>query len=150
MRGRVDEKRDRRRRPRRVRRRRSGCPKVGNTHEEVRSMTAEAPAQPATSMGPISYLVVEFPGNRMTGDGFVELMNLVDRGVIRVLDLAFVTKDVDGNVRSVELQDVDHDGTFDLAVFDGASAGLMDETDLNDAASAIEPGSSAGVLIVEN
>lgn len=102
------------------------------------------------SFGPITYLVIEFPGNKMTGEGFAELLSLVDRGMVRVLDFAFLTKDVDGAVRAVELRDVDHDGTLDLAVFEGASAGLLDDSDLGDAASAVEPGSSAGVLIFEN
>jgi hypothetical protein len=101
-------------------------------------------------LGPISYLVVEFPGNKMTGEGFASLLDLVDRGVIRILDLKFVRRDSDGSMRAVELQDIDHDGQFDLAVFAGASAGLLAESDLSDAASVIEPGSSAGILIFEN
>jgi hypothetical protein len=101
-------------------------------------------------MGPISYLVVEFPGNKMTGEGFAILLDLVDRGLIRILDLTFVTKDGTGNVQAMELGDLDHDGSFDLAVFEGVSSGLMDGSDLADASSAIEPGSSAGVLIIEN
>jgi hypothetical protein len=101
-------------------------------------------------MGPISYLIVEFPGNRMTGEGLDVLVDLVDRGVVRVLDLLFVARDEDGSTRVIELQDIDNDGDLDVAVFEGASAGLLDESDLADAASVIEPGSSAGVLIFEN
>jgi hypothetical protein len=101
-------------------------------------------------MGPISYLIVEFPGSKMTGEGFPILVDLVDRGLIRILDLRFFTKDPDGNLRAVELSDIDRDGTFDLAVFEGASSGMIDDSDLADAGSAIEPGSSAGVLIFEN
>jgi hypothetical protein len=113
-------------------------------------VTDETATRETTGMGPISYLVIEFPGNKMTGQGFAILLDLVDRGLVRVLDLTFVTKDVSGNVQAVELRDIDHDGTFDLAVFEGASSGLIDQTDLADAASAIEPNSSAGVLIIEN
>jgi Family of unknown function (DUF6325) len=102
------------------------------------------------AMGPISYLVVEFPGNKMTGEGFASLVDLVDRGVIRILDLRFVTRASDGSVRALELQDIDRDGQFDLAVFAGASSGLMGEDDLAEAASVIEPGSAAGILIFEN
>ncbi len=86
----------------------------------------------------------------MTGEGFPILLDLVDRGVIRILDLMFVTRDGDGGVRAVELRDIDADGQFDLAVFEGASAGLLDEDDLAEAGAAISPGSSAGVLIFEN
>ena len=110
----------------------------------------ETATQTSVGMGPISYLVVEFPGSQMTGEGMSILIDLVDRGLITVLDLTFVTKDPAGNVEAVELGDVDHDGRFDFAVFDGASSGLIDHSDLADAASAIEPGSSAAVLIIEN
>jgi len=103
-----------------------------------------------TGMGPISYLIVEFPGNKMTGEGFTELVKLVDLGLIRVLDLAFFTHDEDGSVRALALADLDHDGQLDLAVFEGASSGMVDESDLADAAAAINRGSSAGVLIFEN
>jgi hypothetical protein len=104
----------------------------------------------AAPMGPVSYLIVEFPGNKMTGEGFPILVDLVDRGVIRILDLAFVTKDDDGTVRAVNLADIDGDGELDLAVFDGVQSGLLDESDLADAAPAISPGSSAGILVFEN
>jgi hypothetical protein len=101
-------------------------------------------------MGPISYLVVEFPGNKMTGEGLPILVDLVDRGLIRILDLTFVTRDVDGSVRAVDIRDIDHDGTLDIGIFQGASSGLLDDSDLADAAPVIEPGSSAGILIFEN
>jgi hypothetical protein len=101
-------------------------------------------------MGPISYLIVEFPGNQMTGEGFPILVDLVDRGLIRILDLLFVTRDADGSLSSVELRDLDRDGQIDVAIFEGASSGLLDESDLTDAASVIEPGSSAGILLFEN
>jgi uncharacterized protein DUF6325 len=107
------------------------------------------PDQP-DAMGPISYLIVQFPGNKMTGEGFPILVDLVDRGLIRILDLVFVTRDTDGSVRAIELSDLDHDGQLDLSVFEGASSGLLDSSDLADAESVIDPGSSAAVLIFEN
>ena len=103
-----------------------------------------------TALGPISYLIVEFPGSKMTGEGFPILVDLVDRGVIRILDLVFVTRDLDGSMRAVALQDLDRDGQFDLAIFEGVSSGLIDHSDIADATSVIEPGSSAGILIFEN
>lgn len=102
------------------------------------------------AMGPISYLIVEFPGSKMTGEGFPVLVDLVDRGLIRILDLRFVRRAMDGSIRAVELRDIDRDGQFDLAKFEGASSGLLDDTDIADARSVIQPGSSAGILIFEN
>ncbi|MEU1506981.1 DUF6325 family protein [Kitasatospora sp. NPDC005748] len=100
--------------------------------------------------GPIDYIVVEFPGSRMTGDGLPLLVDLVDRGIIRILDLTFVRKETDGSVTGLELADLTGDGLLDLAVFDGVSSGLLDEEDLADAAAVLEPGSSAAVLVYEN
>jgi hypothetical protein len=101
-------------------------------------------------MGPIDYLVVEFPGSRMTGEGLPLLVDLVDRGIIRILDLAFVTKRPDGSVVGMNISDLDADGQMDLAVFEGASSGLLGQDDLDEAGAALEPGSSAGVLVYEN
>ncbi|GGW51155.1 hypothetical protein GCM10010381_40580 [Streptomyces xantholiticus] len=101
-------------------------------------------------MGPIDYLVVEFPGNRMTGEGLPLLVDLVDRGLIRILDLTFIRKDTDGTVSGLEIGDLTGDGELDLAVFEGASSGLLGQDDLEEAANALEPGNSAGVLIYEN
>jgi hypothetical protein len=101
-------------------------------------------------MGPISYLVVEFPGNGMTGEGFPLLVDLVDRGIIRILDLVFISRQADGTTTRVELADLDGDGRPDLAVFDGVGSGLLDDGDIDDAGSVLEPGSSAGILVFEN
>jgi hypothetical protein len=101
-------------------------------------------------MGPISYLVVEFPGNGMTGEGFPLLVDLVDRGIIRILDLVFISQQADGTTTRVELADLDGDGRPDLAVFDGVGSGLLDDGDIDDAGSVLEPGSSAGILVFEN
>jgi hypothetical protein len=100
--------------------------------------------------GPIDYLVIEFPGDRVTGEGLPLLVDLVDRGIIRILDLVFVTRDAGGAVAAAEISDLDGDGQLDLAVFEGASSGLLGPDDLDEAASAIEPGSSAGILVYEN
>jgi len=101
-------------------------------------------------MGPIDYLVLEFPGSRMTGEAFPLLVDLVDRGVVRILDLVFVRKESDGSVVGVELADVNGDGELDLSVFEGVSSGLVGEDDIQEAGTVLEPGSSAGILVYEN
>ena len=100
--------------------------------------------------GPIDYLVVEFPGSGMTGEGFPILVDLVERGIIRILDLVFVTKRDDGSVAGIAIADLDHDGKLDLAVFEGASSGLIGQDDLDEVGAILEPGSSAGILVYEN
>jgi len=100
--------------------------------------------------GPIDYLVVEFPGSRMTGEGFPLLVDLVDAGIIRILDLVFATRDADGSVTIVDISDFDGDGQLDLAVFQGAASGLLGPEDLEEATSILEPGNSAGILVYEN
>ena len=107
-------------------------------------------AEETGSLGPISYLVVEFPGSKMTGEGLPILVDLAQRGVIRILDLVFVAKGQDGSLGIIQLADLDRDGTLDLAVFEGVSSGLVSQEDLAEAAPVIAPGSSAAILIFEN
>jgi hypothetical protein len=113
-------------------------------------MTDQLDREAIEEMGPVDYLVVEFPGSKMTGEGLPLLVDLVDRGIIRVLDLLFVKKEQDGSLEGIAVADLDADGELDLAVFEGASSGLLDEDDLADAGGVLEPGSSAAVLVYEN
>jgi hypothetical protein len=100
-------------------------------------------------MGPIDYLVVEFPGNKMTGEGFPILIDLVERGIIRIIDLAFFTKGEDGSVAGVNIAELGG-GEYDMTVFEGASSGLISSEDADEASALIEPGSSVGILVYEN
>ncbi|MCX4785194.1 MULTISPECIES: DUF6325 family protein [unclassified Streptomyces] len=101
--------------------------------------------------GPIDYLVVEFPaGSRITGQGLLLLVDLVDRGIIRILDLTFVRKNRDGTIDGVELSELTGDGGVDLAVFEGVSSGLIGQDDIDEASAILEPGSAAGILVYEN
>jgi hypothetical protein len=101
-------------------------------------------------VGPIDYLALEFPGARLTGEGMAILVDLVDRGIIRVLDMKALVRADDGTVTAVAISDLDGDGTLDLAVFEGVESDLLDEDDLKEAASLVEPGSAVALLVYEN
>ena len=101
-------------------------------------------------LGPVDYLIVEFPRKDMRGEGLPILVDLVERGIIRILDLTFVVKDDDGSVTVLDLADEDADGRLELSVFQGASSGLIGEDEITEAASVLEPGTSAGILVYEN
>ena len=100
-------------------------------------------------MGPIDYVLVEWPGKQPEGQIAPHLVDLVDRGLIRILDLAFLVKGEDGSIAAVEIADIGGEVT-ELAVFEGASSGLLDNEDLDLAGEALEPGTSAALLVYEN
>ena len=90
-------------------------------------------------LGPIDYLVVEWPaGKQPSGEGLPLLVDLVDRGIIRVLDIAFVRKEDDGTVVGLDLSEFDGDPV--LTVFEGASSGLLGDDDYTEAGAALETG----------
>ena len=104
---------------------------------------------PFAEMGPIDFLVIEFKPEQMTGEAFPLLVDLVDRGIIRILDLAFVEKLQDGTVITIDLGDLQSRG-FDVTVFEGASSGLLGDDDIEEAAGVLEAGTVAGILVFEN
>jgi hypothetical protein len=97
-------------------------------------------------MGPIDLMCFEFPHRKTPGAGLQLLVHLVDRGIIRVLDLAFVRKESNGDIRRVSIKDLGPE----FAVFDGASSGLLDDEDIQTAADLIDNDSAAGILVYEN
>jgi Family of unknown function (DUF6325) len=100
-------------------------------------------------MGPVDYVVLEWPGRQPAGEVAPLLMDLVDRGIIRILDVAFIAKAEDGTVTVLEATGAAGNGGS-FAEFAGASSGLLDDADLEDAGTALEPGTSAAVLVWEN
>ena len=102
-------------------------------------------------LGPVDYLVVEFPADRQPdGSALPLLRDLVERGIIRVLDLAFVRREADGSIVGIDIADVGLRGDVDVTLFAEASSGLVDDADLDEAGSALEPGATAAVLVYEN
>ncbi len=102
-------------------------------------------------LGPIDIVVIGYPpGAPRTGEAMPLFLDLVDRGIIRVLDVLAVEKDEDGVISGFEITDIDGDGQNDLAVFAGASTGLLGDEDANVAGAEIEPGSAALLICYEN
>jgi len=102
------------------------------------------------SLGPIQYIVVGFPGNKFKGEIIPALGDLVKAGLIRVMDLAFVQKDADGSMLIVELEELADDEAAPFGAFEKEIGDLLNDDDLLAAAEALEPGSSAAVLVWEN
>jgi hypothetical protein len=101
-------------------------------------------------MGPIDYVVLEWDGDQpVTGEVMPLLLDLVDRGIIRILDIAFLVKAQDGSVAALDFAELAAKDAG-LAEFEGASSGLLAQDDLEEAAAALEPGTVAGVLVWEN
>jgi len=106
-------------------------------------------AEELNEMGPIDYLIVEWPGRQPTGEAAPHLIDLVDRGLVRILDLVFLVKDEDGSVTTLEIADLG-DQASAFADFEGASSGLLSDEDAEEAGNTLEPGTSAALLVYEN
>ena len=102
-------------------------------------------------LGPIDIVVIAYPADApMTGEAVPMLLDLVDRGIIRVLDVLFVRQNEDGTLSGFEATDLDADSVGDFKVFEGASSGLLGEDDVATAGEALEPGSAAVMIVYEN
>jgi Family of unknown function (DUF6325) len=104
----------------------------------------------AEEIGPVDYLIVAFPGNRFSGEIAPALADLVESGTIRIIDIAFVTKDEDGSTAAFELSELDAEVRAGLENLGVEVNGLFNEDDLNAAAEELEPNSSAALLVWEN
>jgi hypothetical protein len=102
-------------------------------------------------LGPIDIVVIGYPADApMTGEALPILLDLVERGIIRVLDVMFVMQGEDGTFAGFEAVGLDEKGVGDLAIFEGASSGLLGDDDVATAAKTLEPGSAAVMIVYEN
>ena len=101
-------------------------------------------------IGPVEYMAVAFPGNKFTGNVAPALQELIDSGTIRVIDFAFVTKDADGNVLAMEVEELDSDAGKAFKAIEAAAGELINEADLKGIGAGLEPNSSAAVLVGED
>ena len=102
-------------------------------------------------LGPVDIVVIGYPADApMTGEAVPLLLDLVDNGIIRVLDVLFVIKNDDGTFSGLEAKNLDSKSVGDLVAFEGASSGLLGEEDASTAAEAIEPGTAAVMIVYEN
>src|ERR687897_161837 len=107
-------------------------------------------AQEIDELGPVDYLVVEFPGSKFTGEIAPALRDLVERGLVRVLDLLVLKKDEDGTLKAFEISDLDDTEIGELRTHERDLAMLLSEDDVTALAAAIEPGTTAGVVVWED
>ena len=101
-------------------------------------------------LGPVDWIVVEFPGSKFKGEIAPALDDLVERDLIRVLDLLILKKDADGSLEAFEMSELDDSELGELRSYESELAMLLSEDDVVAIAEAIEPGSSAAVLVWEN
>jgi hypothetical protein len=113
----------------------------------VSTSPPETPAEPQVH-GPVDFVLLEFPQDHLSGEASKALADLVDSGVIRLWDLMVISKNADGSVEALELNDPS--GTDGFSYFAGARSGLLGDDDLSEAAGAMEPGTVAALIVYEN
>ena len=99
-------------------------------------------------MGPIDYLVIEYANSQPTGEALPHLIDLVDRGIVRILDVAILAKSAEGDVAAVGMDQLAEAG--ELAVFEGAATGMLDDEDIAEVGAIMTPGALGVVLVYEN
>jgi hypothetical protein len=107
-------------------------------------------AEQLDELGPVDWIVLEFPGSRFNGEIAPALVDLTERGIVRVLDLLLIKKDQAGSLDVFEMSDLDDSEIGELRAFETALADLLSEEDVLAVAEAVEPGSSAALLVWEN
>jgi hypothetical protein len=103
-----------------------------------------------TVHGPIDFVLIEFPGDRLTRAAADALMDLVDRGIVRVYDLLVIRKEDDGSFSGIDVSDLSEDHVGGFTAFAGARSGLLDDDDVHQAADTMKPGTVAALIVYEN
>jgi hypothetical protein len=112
-------------------------------------VTATAPTPASAELhGPVDFVLLEFPRDQLTGEASQALLDLVERGVIRLYDLLVISKNEDGSVEVLELGDPS--GVDGFAYFSGARSGLLGDDDVDEASTAMQPGTVAALIVYEN
>jgi hypothetical protein len=102
------------------------------------------------ALGPIDFVLLEFPGTRMGDEPAQALLDLVDRGIIRIYDLLVIRKEEDGSFSGLDIEELTQDEVGSFTAFTGASSGLLADEDLAQAGEALEPGTTAVLIVFEN
>lgn len=105
---------------------------------------------PQDVCGPVDFLLLEFDPEKMTGGAAAALLDVVDRGIVRIFDLLLIRKDPDGSFAGIDVSDLSADSLGGFVAFAGARSGLIDDDDLAEAAAAMEPSTAALLLVYEN
>lgn len=100
--------------------------------------------------GPIDFVLIEYPGDKLDGSAAEAVMDLVERGIVRIWDAIIVQKNEDGTFSGLEIQELDADSVGSFTAFAGARSGLVGDEDIAEAASALAPGTVAALLVYEN
>jgi hypothetical protein len=114
------------------------------------TQTSSETTESIDELGPVDWIVVEFPGSRFKGEIIPALEDLVERDIVRILDLLIMKKDEDGTLEAFELSDLDDTELGSLRSYESELAMLLSEDDVHAVAAAVEPGSTAAVLVWEN
>jgi dihydrodipicolinate synthase/N-acetylneuraminate lyase len=101
-------------------------------------------------MGPVDFVLLEFQSDQLDGSAGAAMLDLVDRGIVSILDLLVIQKEADGSFTGIEITDLTADDLGGIAVFAGARSGLLGDDDLAEAAQALEPGTTGAVIVYEN
>ncbi len=101
-------------------------------------------------MGPVEYIVIEFPGNQLRGEILPALQDLVAKGTVRIIDLVVIKKDADGHIHSFEVEQLNTDEMQLFANLEGEIDDLLNDEDIHEVAQALDPNSTAGLLVWEN